>query len=323
MTSMSTTNDVSALRRFLPSLRSALMLLALAALLVAMHIYAPAFLSYRNLINVLVQSSTLGILALGMTVVLITGGIDLSMPANMALSAIIGGMFIQNGGDPAIGCVIMLASATAIGALNGFAIGYLGMIPFVVTLATMSVASGVAAWLSEGLSISKFPESFFDVLLARIGGVPISVLVTICLTIAGTWLLARTIFGRHLYAAGLSPRAARVARVPVQKVMSFAYVFAGAASGIAAILLTARLGAASANMGADSVVLDIISACVVGGVSIYGGFGRLYNAALGAVIITVISNALNLLGASYFLGLVIKGLVIITFIFLDARGKNK
>lgn len=289
----------------------------------AMWIYAPVFLSYRNLVNVLVQTSTLGLLAMGMAVVLFTGGIDLSMPANMAMSAILGGLAIEASGSVALGCAVMIGVATLIGVVNGVAIAYLGMIPFVVTLATMSVAAGTATWLSEGKSVSQFPELYFDLFAARIFGIPVPVYVMAIALVLGSFLLARTTLGRQIYAVGTSQKAARIARIPVRKVILSTYVVAGAMAGLAAILLTARLGAASANMGADSVVLDIVSACVVGGISIYGGSGRLANAVFGAVVITVISNALNLLGASYFIGLILKGVVIIAFIYLDPRSATR
>lgn len=297
--------------------------LIVVAFLAAMWLYAPAFLSYRNLINVLVQSSTLGILAIGMAAVLFTGGIDLSMPANMALAAILGGLAIEATGSVALGCAVMIGVSVLVGALNGVAIAYLGMIPFVVTLATMSVAAGTATWLSEGKSISQFPELYYDLFATRVFGIPVPVYVMAVLLVCGSFLLARTALGRQIYAVGTSQRAARIARIPVRRVIFSTYVSAGVAAGIAAVLLTARLGAASASMGADGVVLDIISACVVGGISIYGGSGRLANAVFGAIVITLISNALNLLGASYFIGLVLKGLVIIAFIYLDPRSATR
>jgi len=230
---------------------------------------------------------------------------------------VLGGMFMQAGGNPAIGCLIMVVAATLVGLLNGVAVALLGMIPFVVTLATMTIATGAAVWLTHSVSVAGFPDSFFDVLLGRLGGLPVSVYVWIAaVTILGAAMSA-TPFGRYLYAIGINPRAARVARVPVHAATCASYAVSGLMAGLTAVLLSARLGSASANMGNDGVVLDVVSACVVGGVSIYGGSGYVTGAALGALVITLLSNNLNLLGVSYYLNLMIKGVVIIGFVALD------
>jgi ribose/xylose/arabinose/galactoside ABC-type transport system permease subunit len=261
---------------------AALLLVILAVLLV----FAPSFFRPNNLVNVLVQTSSLGLMAVGMAPVMISGGIDLSSPANMALGAVLGAMFMQGGGNPVIGCLIMVAASTLVGLLNGVAVALLGMIPFVVTLATMTIATGAAVWLTHSVSIADFPDSFFNVLLARIGGIPVSVYVLIVTVIVLGAGMSATPFGRYLYAIGINPRAARVARVPVRAATCGSYAVSGLMAGLTAVLLSARLGSASANMGNDGVVLDVVSACVVGGVSIYGGSGYVTGAALGACRIT-------------------------------------
>lgn len=303
--------------------RSVLILALALGIATYLWFYAPSFYRTNNLINVLVQSSSLAILCIGMAVVMIGGGIDLSLPANMALSAILGGFYMAAGGSPLIGSVIMLASGTAIGLLNGVAVAYLKMIPFVVTLATMTVLNGLSVWLTNSTSVSGFPESFFDVMLARPWGVPTPVIIVAVAILLASVLMSSTLLGRHVYAVGISPKAAEVARVPVSRTLLLGYGLAGLCAGLTAILLSARLGSASANMGVDSVVLDIVSAVVVGGVSIYGGVGRIWAAALGAVFITLLSNSLNLLGASFYLSLVIKGVVIIGFIALDTAFRGR
>jgi ribose/xylose/arabinose/galactoside ABC-type transport system permease subunit len=289
----------------------------LLVILVVLLVLAPSFFRPNNLVNVLVQTSSLGLMAVGMAPVMIAGGIDLSSPANMALGAVLGAMFIQAGGNPVVGCLIMVAAATLVGLLNGVAVALLGMIPFVVTLATMTVATGSAVWLTHSVSVSGFPDSFYDVLLARLGGVPVSVFVLIAAVIILGVVMSATPFGRYLYATGINPRAALVARVPVRAATCASYAVSGLMAGLTAVLLSARLGSASANMGNDGVVLDVVSACVVGGVSIYGGSGYVTGAALGALVITLLSNNLNLLGVSYYLNLMTKGVVIIGFVALD------
>jgi ribose/xylose/arabinose/galactoside ABC-type transport system permease subunit len=192
-----------------------------------------------------------------------------------------------------------------------------GMTPFVVTLATMTVVGGATVWMTNSQSLSDFPDAFFDLLLARPGGVPVSVILMILATALASVAVTRTGFGRSLYAVGLNPRAARVVRVNVRAVLLATYVISGLLAGLTAAMLTARLGSASANLGNDGVVLDIVSACVVGGVSIYGGSGRPLGAVLGALLVTLISNSLNQLGVSFFMNLVVKGVAIIAFICLD------
>ena len=142
-------------------------------------------------------------------------------------------------------------------------------------------------------------------------------LATIALTLLASTALSFTVIGRWLYAIGVNERAARVARVPIERVTAMSYVAAGLSAGVAALLLAARLDSASANMGNDGVVLDIVSACVVGGISIYGGIGRAHGAVFGALFITIVSNGLNLMGVSFYLSLIVKGIVIIGYVALD------
>jgi ribose/xylose/arabinose/galactoside ABC-type transport system permease subunit len=194
------------------------------------------------------------------------------------------------------------------------------MIPFVVTLAMMTIVSGTSVWMTNSLSISQLPDGFLDLFGARpFFHIPITVIVVAVLALVITRLMRSSIAGRWAYAVGINEKAARVARVPIARVVMASYVFGGLMAGLTAILLTARLGSASANMGNDGMVLDIVSACVVGGISIYGGAGRIAGALYGALLITVLSNAMNLIGVSFYLSLVIKGAVIVAFVAADSR----
>ncbi len=285
-------------------------------LLVAMGLLAPNFFRLQNLLNVLVQTSSLGVMAIGLTFVMLTGGIDLSIPAMMAFAAVLGAFAMPVGGV-AVGLLVMLAVGASIGLFNGVAVAVFGMTPFVVTLATMTVVTGGTVWLTNSQSLSDFPDAFFDVMLAQPGGVPVPIILLVVAGALASVAVSATGFGRALYAIGLNPRAARVVRVNVRFVLLCSYVVSGLMAGLTAAMLTARLGTASANLGNDGVVLDIVSACVLGGVSIYGGSGRPAGAVLGALLVTLISNCLNQLDVSYFMNLVVKGIVIIGFICLD------
>ncbi|EJJ31519.1 permease component of ribose/xylose/arabinose/galactoside ABC-type transporter [Rhizobium sp. CF142] len=293
-------------------------ILALVVVLCILWTYAPHFYRLNNLVNILLQAAVLGVLAIGMTFVMVSGGIDLSLPSAMAFGAVLGGLVMD--GKPGLvplGLLIMMSVPVAIGAFNGFAIAYLRMLPFVVTLATMTVVGGATVWITNSRTVEGFPEVFIDTLNHRPAGIPIAVLALAVLASLASVFTSRTRYGRWVYALGISEKAARVARVPAKPVLLSTYVIAGLLGGVAAILLTGRLGSASANMGADVIVLDIVSSCVVGGVSIYGGKGHPLGAVGGAIFITLISNILNALGVSFYVTLIAKGIVIILFIALD------
>lgn len=303
-----------------PSRQLLTTLAILIATFVVLAIIAPNFFRYNNITNVLLQASLLGVISIGMAVVLIIGGIDLSLPANMAMSAILGALYMKTTGDWVTGSLIMVAVGAAIGLVNGFAVAWLKMIPFVVTLAMMTVVSGTSVWITNSLSISQLPQTFLDVLGARpLFNIPLTVFFVVIFAVLVALMMRSSIIGRWVYAVGINEKAARVARIPIRVVVLLSYVFAGAMAGVTAVLLTTRLGAASANMGNDGMVLDIVSACVVGGISIYGGSGRVSGALFGALLITVLSNAMNLMGVSFYLSLVIKGAVIIAYVAADRR----
>ncbi|NTF16500.1 ABC transporter permease [Agrobacterium tumefaciens] len=291
--------------------------LLVAALLAVLYVEAPSFYRLNNVVNVLVQSSIVGILAIGLTFVLVGGGIDLSMPATLALSGILGSLSMQYTQQAWVGPFVMLASGALIGSFNGFAVAYMRMAPFVVTLATMTVVGGAAVWVTGSQSISDYPLEFEDFFLLQILGLPLSVWLFIAIAIMASVTMSRTVFGRFVRAVGFNPVAASLARVPVERVLCLTYTISGVLAAFTGILLVARLGSASASLASDSLLLDIISACVVGRVSIYGGVGSPLQAAIGAIIVTLISNSLNQLGVSYFASLVIKGAIIVLFVYLD------
>jgi len=182
----------------------------------------------------------------------------------------------------------------------------------------MTVVSGVSVWITNSLSISQLPPAFVEIFASRpLGNISTTVIVVAALAALMSLLMSSSTIGRWIYAVGINDRAALIARVPIQRVVLLSYLFAGAMAGITAIFLTARLGSASASMGNDGMVLDIVSACVVGGISIYGGAGRVAGALLGALLITVLSNAMNLVGVSFYASLLIKGIVIVAYVAAD------
>ncbi len=281
------------------------------------------FLTQQNMINVLLQSASLALMAMGMTVVLITGGIDLSIPSLMAFSGILGAMVLRDGGDPLVAGLVMLATGAAVGFINGFAVAYLRMIPFVVTLSMLAILSGAAVSVTNARSIGLEPGSpFISGVSAPVLGIPLPILIMFAVMLVLEVLLRSSLFGRWLFAVGTNLRAALVAGVPSRRVIALAYVASGLLAGAAAVVTTALQGAAGPTFGREGVVLDVVSSAVLGGVSIYGGVGGAINAVVGAILITLITNSMNLLNVSYFLTLVIKGIVIIAVVALTTQRKG-
>jgi ribose/xylose/arabinose/galactoside ABC-type transport system permease subunit len=290
----------------------------LLLILVVLSAVVPYFLSVNNFVSILMQCSSLGLMAIGLTAVLITGGMDLSVPALMSFSAVIGAIFMRSGGSPVLACILMVAVGTAGGCLNGFAVAYLRMIPFVVTLSTMAVFGGASIWVTNGMSVTGIPRGFITTVMHDIWIFPAPVVVLIVVSIVVHLFMTRSLYGRWLYAVGTNIRAARVSRVPTQQVLFGAYVFSGFIAGLAAIVTTAWLGTAGGTIGSEGVVLDMMSSAVLGGVSIYGGAGTALGAFVGTIFVKLISNTLNFLQASYYVTLVVKGIVIVGFVAIDS-----
>jgi ribose transport system permease protein len=219
----------------------------------------------------------------------------------------------------------MIVVGMAMGAINGFAVGYLKMIPFVVTLAMQFICLGAATWLTESVGIPidyNLNKFFVDMTQKRFDYVPLDILYAVVFVVIAYLVMRRSYLGRWLYAAGTNLKTARISGIPTQKVVMAAYIVSGLTAGIGAIITAARLLSASALIAGENAVLDIISSAVVGGVSIYGGSGSPVGAALGAVLIGLISNSMNMLRVSYDLTLMIKGVFILAFIYIYSLRKK-
>ncbi len=235
----------------------------LAVVILIMGIFVPDFLTGQNLINVLTQSTALALMAVGVSAVLITGGIDLSIPSVMAFSGILGAMYMRDGGSPLIAGLIMVASGSVTGVVNGFAIAYLRMIPFVVTLSMMAVMGGAATGITNARSIGNLPPEFTETVLTKIGFVPLIVILLFVIVLIIQLLMRNSLFGRWLYAIGINIKTSRVSGIPTRRVLLLTYMFSGFMAGMAAIVTTARLGAAGPTLGGEGVVLDVISSAVL------------------------------------------------------------
>jgi len=282
----------------------------------------PLFLRTRNIVNILLRASSLGLMAIGITAVLIGGGIDLSAPPLMALGGILGAMYMRSGGNPILGGLIMIAVCTFGGAINGYAVAYLKMIPFVVTLSMMYIAMGASIWLTREVSIAGLPSSFVNTITANVWIIPVPVLFLLIMTAVITFLMRKNLYGRWIYAVGANPEVARALGIPKDRVIFGTYIVSGFFAGLAAIITTAMLLSASSRMGSEGVVLNVIASAVIGGVSIYGGAGSPLGAVVGAILISFISNIMNLMRVTYYMTLIVKGCIIVGVVALYSFSKH-
>jgi ribose transport system permease protein len=294
----------------------------LVALCLVLWAATPHFLTISNLLNVLEQTSINAIVAVGMTYVIISGGIDLSVGSVLAVSGIALALALEGGVPAPAAIVLALATGTAGGLTNGLLITFGRLPPFIATLGMMSVARGAALMLAEGRPISGFSEGFRALATARVLLVPAPVLLTAVVYVVAHFVLVRTVFGRATYAIGGNEEAARLSGVHVRFHKTAVYGAAGLASAVAAILLTARLNSAQPTAG-TMYELDAIAATVIGGTSLLGGEGTLVGALIGALIMGVLRNGLNLLNVSSFFQQVVIGAVIIGAVLIDMSLKRR
>jgi ribose transport system permease protein len=285
----------------------------------------PVFLTANNLRNIANQIAVIAILAVGMTLVIISGGIDLSVGSLIAFSAIVGARLIRDyaGAIDAeapgmIGaCLFAILACGALGSLSGVFVTYFRMPPFIVTLAMMFIARGYAYILADGQSVHQIPASIQW--LGRESAVltiPNAVVLMFVLYLIAHVMMTRTILGRYLYAVGGNREAARLAGVPVQRVIWFAYAVCGLLAGVGGILMTSQYKSAEPSYG-FSYELYVIAAVVVGGTSLSGGEGRIFNTLIGAFIIGVIQNGMNLMNVGPYLQMVVMGKIILSAVLFD------
>ena len=288
-------------------------LLLLSAVLWAL---TPHFLTVSNLLNVAQQTSINAIVAVGMTFVIISGGIDLSVGSIVALAGVVLGTLLQDGQSVTIALMAALAVGTACGLVNGALISWGGLPPFIVTLGMMSVARGMALVFTEGRPVSGFDDGFRSVATGTVGFMPSPVIVTVVVYLLAHVVLTRTTFGRHVYAMGGNEEATRLSGVNVRRQKMLIYGVSGLMSAVATIILAARLNSAQPIAGM-MYELDAIAATVIGGTSLMGGEGTLAGTLVGALIMGVLRNGLNLLGVSSFLQQIVIGAVIVGAVLVD------
>lgn len=292
-------------------------LMVLILLVVLMSIFAPNFNRVDNLLNIARSISVNAILAAGLTFVILTGGIDLSVGSIVAVSGVVAVIAAIAGVPAPVAVVIGMAVGGACGLANGVLTAYLALAPFIVTLGTMTFLRGLAYTITNGQPIVSSDLNFKDLGNGYLLGIPIPVIAMVAVFLVAWFVLERTRYGRHVYAVGGNAQAARLAGVQVNRIILSVYVVAGICAGLAGVIFSARVISAQPTAG-TGYELDAIAAVVLGGTSLVGGRGRIVGTLIGAVILGVLTTGLILLNVQFFTQLLIKGVVIILAVAIDS-----
>jgi ribose transport system permease protein len=305
------------------SVRDAGTLIGLVAIVVIFGLLAPDFLSQRNLLNILQQSSINACLALGMTLVIISGGIDLSVGPTAAISAVITATMLVAGVPIPLAILAGLAIGAICGLVNGVLVAYAGLQPFIVTLGTLSTYRAIALIYTGGNPVLGIPPDFRSLFNGSLIGLPIPVIIVAVVALAAWVLLKKTPLGEYLLAVGGNEEAAYVAGVPIAITKITAYVISGVLAALASMILIGRLGAAEPILG-NLWELDAIAAAAIGGASLMGGKGSVIGTILGAVILGAMRNGLTLMNVQAFYQLLATGLIILVAMMIDrvTRGRG-
>ena len=293
-------------------------------LLVALAIFVPAFYQPANLLNVARQSSIVGVVAIGMTFVILTGGIDLSVGSILALSGVAMAMLINQGMVPGVAILIALLVGVATGIVNGIVVAVLKIQPFIATLASMVAITGLALRLTNGgpQPFNNIGDVFNFLESGNVFGLPGPFLVFLIVAVIGILVLRYLPFGRFLYAIGGSPEAARLTGVPTRRTLVMAYAVSGLTAALAGVMTASRLGVGAPTAG-GLANLDAITAVVIGGTSLMGGTGGAAGTVFGALLLAVLSNLMNLIGISPFDQQIVKGVVIVLAVLLAMQATRK
>lgn len=284
-------------------------------------IVSDVFLSWTNIRNVFLQSAMLGVVALGMTFVILTGGIDLSVGSVLSFCSVVAAMMFAGGKGYPLPVVLLatLLLGSIIGAINGSLIIWRRVAPFIVTLAMMGIALGAALTIADGKPIGGIEGTYAWLGAGRIGGqIPVPVIIMVVSYILGAIVLRYTPYGRAVYAVGGNEQATRLAGIPVDRIKLITYTFSGFCAALGAIIFTARVTVGDPWAG-RGLELDAIAAVVIGGTSLFGGIGSVWGTFLGTLIIIIVNNLLNLMNVSPYTQGIAKGLIILIAIALYRR----
>lgn len=295
-------------------------LLALIVLVIFVTVLNPSFISGTNILNLLRQVSTNALIAFGMTFVIITGGIDLSVGSTLALSSALTAGLIVGGFDPILAMIVGVLLGFVLGAVNGLLITKGKMAPFIATLATMTIYRGLTLVYTDGKPITGIGDSFIFQFMGRgyLFGIPFPIILTLVVFAILFVLLHKMTFGRKTFAIGGNEKASFIAGIKSDRIKVMIYAISGMMASIAGIIITSRLNSAQPTAG-TSYEMDAIASVVLGGTSLSGGRGRIFGTLVGALIIGTLNNGLNLLGVSSFYQQVVKGIVIIIAVLIDRK----
>lgn len=296
--------------------------LILIMLMVVLTIMKPVFMTGNNIMTILLQTAVIAVIAIGETLVIITSGIDLSVGSLVAISGVSSAIFMRDGMNMVLACILGILISAACGLINGFIVAKGNIPEFIVTLGMMSIVRGASLVVTQGLPVSGLPDSFQVLGTGKLFGViPVPAVIMIILAIIFTLILKKTLIGRYTYAIGSNEEATKLSGINTDRVKITVYGLSGLLAGIAGILLTARLISAQPTAG-TGYELDAIAAAVIGGASLAGGEGTITGTVIGALIMGVLRNGLNLLNVSAFWQQIVIGAIIIAAVYGD-KLKNK
>jgi len=298
----------------------------LAIALVMFTLLSDQFLTTQNIVNLLRQSVYLILVSLGQMLALVTGGFDLSVGTIQAVTSVVGAQAMSSlaASSPdavwlavGAGCLAGILAGMAVGVVNGIGIAYVGVTPFIMTLGVQSIGFGVALFLTGGVPVSGLPAAFGETFgFGTLLGVPVPIAITVACVIGFYVLLDRTALGNYFHAVGGNPKATILSGISNRQVLMMAYLLCAGIASLSGLLLTARVDSGEANIG-GTVALESIAACVIGGVSLRGGLGRVENVVLGAIFIGLVQNGMNLAEVGSYLQMVVLGTLLIIAVISD------
>lgn len=292
---------------------------AFVVIFVAASILSPNFLTQGNLLNILSQVAITGIIALGQTVVILAGGLDLSVGSVLALVGAVGLMCLNASGSGLVAILATLAGGLVAGAINGLLVAKARITPFIATLATMAMARSVILYMAQGGTVSGNIESYSNIGMGSLFGLSYPTYIFVIATVVMFLVLHWTRFGRYVYAIGSNERAARLSGIRVDRIKMWTYVVCGTLTGLAAVIESSRLDSISSSSSGINYELDSIAAVVIGGTRLAGGKGSIAGTFVGVLIMEILNNLINLLNVSPYLQGFVKGAIIIAAVLLQRR----
>ena len=295
--------------------------LAVALLCVALTALSDVFLTANNILNVLRQTALLFLMASGLTLVILTAGLDLSIGANVALSGCLAASVIKITGSPLLGIATGIGCGFIIGLTNGVLVTALRIPSFIATYGMMWVLTGITYYYMAGETIHGFPPGFRQLGSGHLFGIPVPVYFMVLFLMIGVLFAQRTTWGQQIYAIGANPIAARLSGVPVERRLVLVYAVSGAMAGLASLIILARINSAQGDIG-EELTLPAIAAVLVGGTSLFGGSGTVAGTLIGALLLTLVLNGMNLLQINSSWQPLATGIIILLAVWIDTRTRR-